>query len=935
MKRRGVFLVVVSVLLALVIGSNIASGQRVAEDRGDSERFNACVAREKKISALILIDESVSLDRLARDREGTDPQQQRVTALKAVVQSLTRHLTQLDGEIDVQVAISGFGTSYYKRIDWTSLTEENVQTFENEIAKSGSDEDRFNDRHTRYQLALSGAINQFREVDEESPTCRELFWFSDGQHDDDDGDPRKFSTSEENQIRNEICGEGQLADQLRTQGIKVHAVGLALTESSVGLMNAIAERDARYSLDNFEIPKCGTVEPYGEFLFASDASKLLDAIWDMDLPGQPNAEVELSECTSAEGECKTTEFTVDSTVRQFRMSLSRPDDQATVELGYEVDGKPTVVSVFGATEPTENGLLRIRPWSSSRAEVEVTSQVPGDISGRWWIRSVGPSSENLEVKVRFMGGVAVKVLDEVTQEPVNTLNRPDGTALTLTVDTEADSEIIQQLDVKLQVAGGTEAITPINEGNGKYSIAAGAIKVALASPLLESVSNLAMEIQPFGFIGGLKKTDGSQVEVEYEPTRISLSIDLGDEFPQFVGTEGGIRPKVKNNDEVNVVLLFRGPDTGDGSIEFEKVLDNDFGFDFVGVPTVCLAKEQTEVKCPVVLKPKRDGADSTTLSIQYVPTSIDLKQEAQPQTLNEAEPQILNFEIAMTRTANAGRGAIAFVEYLAIFLAVLALVRFFFAFLLARFSALESTARRVRIPVSVDADGAVNAPSGRFIADVSDGAFAFEVTEPQRSFSMFGYDFTSSVWKTFRGSTTTPLGRVSQYGTFIFGSRGVEKPRKQLSGQGTKGLIDLSLRSQWVLAIANSEMARLANEGGYVDGEIVAFLDPFESSELSGQLPDLEFAVAGSSIASDVRDVLEQLKVADVSENNDLAAATTPDDPFDISPSSVDPFSTEPFSEQADSPVDGGGGRKRFRKKDKGEDPEPPPASPDPFDPFV
>jgi hypothetical protein len=386
---------------------------------------------------------------------------------------------------------------------------------------------------------------------------------------------------------------------------------------------------------------------------------------------------------------------------------------------------------------------------------------------------------------------------------------------------------------------------------------------------------------------------------------------------------------VKNTDDVTIDLWFTGPDTGSGEIRFTPMIDeNDFGFDYSRIPAVCEIDEKQEKKCPVTLRPIRNGSETAQFTISYTPLSADN---------TAADPQEITVEIAMTRNPDASKGVIAFVEYLAVFLGVIALVRFFFALLLSRFSPLEATARRVRIPVTVDVDGAVSAPGGRFIADVSDGAFAFEVAEAQRRFEMLGYEFTSSVWKTFKGSTTTPLGQVSQYGTFIFGSRGFSRSRKSLAEVGTQGLVDLSLRSQWSLAIPNAEMMRLVNGDTFADAEVIAFLDPFELKELGGQLTDLEFSVTGSSVPADIRNVLDQLKVVEPSEVVDELGMPDPADPFTTASAPSDPFDNQTFNNESHATPGESGRGMRFKRKKSADDQElePPSSGSDPFDPFV
>ena len=911
MKRRGVFLVAVSLLLALVIGSNIASGQRVAEDRGESEQFDACSSRQKKISALLLIDESLSL----RDN---DPDKLRVPALKAALialNSLTRG--QSISAFDVQVSVAGFGRGFHLHKDWSALSDDTLIDFINEIDNQDS---RNRDNLTQYDVALEESITQFEKIDQDGESCRLLIWFSDGQH-ESSTTSGGFSSAEIREITDEICGPDGIADQLRVAGIHLEARGFNKDNPKrLALMGLIAEQvgEPVEFPNGTKLASCGERQPIGRFDVASDPADFFDLF--VGLPGTPNEEATVSECADGTPDCAELSFDADESVVNFSVRVTRPAvgiNSATIEFNGD---NPT--SLFDANPPT-GAPFTFQKLTDDKVLIDASS-ADGPIAGSWTLRFEGPSADQVTSLVRFVGQASVSLEDEDGSQ-LEMLDRYGAQTTFINVDAGLSTSVVERVEVALTSSIGTQSVGAEFDG-ARYEIDRADIERSLQSPEFEKSSAVEVSVKPIGFVSGLRNSTGSPVPIDYQQSIFQLSVSNGDSFPQWISpVDGSQIPKVEGQSSITLELSFRGPDSGTGYVEFLGIADGvqEHPFEFSGTSQRCKVPAQDPKICPVTIKPLESGYGQKIVPITANLISVD----------GDSQEILLEARVVLTRDPSVSKGIAVALEWLGLFLLVQVLIRLGFAFLLARFSALESTARRVRIPVIVDVDGAVNAPSGRFIADVSDGAFAFEVTEPQRSFSMFGYDFTSSVWKTFRGSTTTPLGRVSQYGTFIFGSRGAEKPRKKLSEQGTQGLIDLSLRSQWVLAIANSEMARLANEGGYIDGEIVAFLDPFESSELSGQLSDLEFAVAGSSIASDVRDVLEQLKVADLSENNDLAAATTPDDPFDISPSSVDPFSTEPFSEQADNPVNGG--RKRFRKKDKGQVSETPPASPDPFDPFV
>lgn len=126
-----------------------------------------CVLDESAtVRILLLIDQSGSLQR-------TDPDDQRITGARAVVQS---YASLADRVEQVEIQIAGFGETYQDD-SWTPLDQNTLDSVLDRVDEVGSVSDQ---DHTDYVYALDGAADAFASG---GATCQILFWFTDGEHD--------------------------------------------------------------------------------------------------------------------------------------------------------------------------------------------------------------------------------------------------------------------------------------------------------------------------------------------------------------------------------------------------------------------------------------------------------------------------------------------------------------------------------------------------------------------------------------------------------------------------------------------------------------------------------------------------------------------------------------------------------------------------------
>lgn len=208
-----------------------------------------------------------------------------------------------------------------------------------------------------------------------------------------------------------------------------------------------------------------------------------------------------------------------------------------------------------------------------------------------------------------------------------------------------------------------------------------------------------------------------------------------------------------------------------------------------------------------------------------------------------------------------GKGVKSAVLLILLFLIVQTVVRAISSVSLSRFSALDSTARRVKLSIKLAADGSVTGSAGGTLVAPEPGSmennFAIEALAKQNSFDLFGYSFRSSALRTFFRSTVREcLGYVSGGGLYVFGSAGTQV----VKGGPTEGRVDLSLRRQWVIGVAPDQLHTLANGGFSADADLIAIFDPYEVVPLEQQLADLQFAIGASQFGADLGGVLDRIR---------------------------------------------------------------------------
>lgn len=946
MKTRRAF--GLSIFLFIFISSlnyPAAYGAQAPRSPIEDSDFGACLAKNNKLAVLMLIDESKSLREFkdgSSTKAGNDPFDSRVPALESVIQVLlsaveTSQLNQQaeSRKIEVSIGISGFGDAYNERVPFQSLNSKTVDSVVSELNRQG---DKDSDMHTRYHKALGGALQSFEEYSPSPEVCRLLVWFSDGEHDDDN--LPGFVSRERDQIQEQMCGKGGIVDQLRQARVNIVAAGLNSDEKKLGLMRLIAEGGSAYnSIDasgksgrvSVIVGECGGTQPTGKYALATSADEIIDKLFEVlrQLPGVPDTKTTVEipastvACSTPSDECNAFEFQVDESIASFQILAERPSSAVEVVLTTgEGETYPILKAGDATDEPIRRNVVKTTPVTKRKVFVSVTRKKENPIDGTWRLEFVGNGAKQSRGAVNFVGFADITLLDAVGQKVLNELKvaRFKAEDLGIRVTNKTSGSTIRALKLNFKILNVIEEVESQRDeqDQGLFKVVGKELERALQSSNLEKLSSMDLTVQPIGDVQGLRFSSGSPVPINFGRQIFSVRVSNGAGLPSFVRAEGQLR--FEGTPKKSIQLIFVGPDSGEGLIEFKEAIEADgvkSDFELISREP-CVIPQQTEASCSVELIPDQEAYDQFQIAISVTYSGKDNLQKP-------VDGEIV-LDVTMLKQPKASRGVFAAALLVLIFLTVQGLVRLFLAFLVSRFAPLVPIARRVRLDAVVETSGSISVNPMNLNPSHSDEGFALENTESVSSFSVFGYDFGVSVLRTFLHSTVAPLGQVTSPGTFVIGSRGYLRSKEQT--EGSTGQVSLTLRGQWIVGIKAEDIQRLTNGGSSVAAEVVAFLEPYEEGvgiDRGKQISDLSFALVSSNFAAQLTEVLESERgrqIANVDdEPTDVTVVQAADDPFGdaTGKSANDPFlsgTSESVSSEANKSSKRGG---RLRRRDKQE----------------
>jgi hypothetical protein len=908
------------------------SGPARVSDGNLGQDLAACIAKNRKLSVLFLVDESKSLvpNPSRRDnKEGNDPFGLRVLPIKAIANVFASLADNELTQIEVNASMYGFGEGFVTRQPWINLNKDSLDQFSRVIEEQG----KLNgDSYTRYHVALKGALEAFDSDPNGIESCRMIYWFSDGEHDNDDD--TGLSDTEIAQIKSQVCSPGGLADQIRSNGIQLWAQGLNKDQNQTELMRLIAKNEGEFRSGKFVVGtgSCGVEPALGTYSFALDTTQIDDVI--ETIPGIPDQDVELDDCGSSTDDCREIAFRADKSLTSFkvRVRLSASGSQNEASRVQVVPPSGTPFDVFADANDLPDG-IRVTKTSEIGAILWVQRPIGKTLEGPWSIRFLGEGAEDARGRVTFEAQATVQLTDDEGNK-VEVIDRFKPKALRISV--VDGKEFVEDLKVQLSDANGSKDLRPSTNTKAEFSINPKDLEALLQKPPLADALAAKLSIQPSGFIPGLFGLDNEPIPVIFAKVTTGFGITNGAAYPAYLPGAELVETQIKDTEVATIRLKFRGPDATEGIVRVLGIDDGNVGKDFeLGGSTECKIPAQTEVECVFTIAPSENG---------YGGYSIPVRLSLDSSEAEKAQEQVVTVDVFLTRSPNVGKGVTSALLLILLFLIVQTVVRAISAVSLSRFSALDSTARRVKLSIKLSADGSISGPSGGSLAAPESGSmennFAIEALEKQNSFDLFGYSFRSSALRTFFRSTVREcLGYVSGGGLYVFGTAGTQV----VKGGPTEGRVDLSLRRQWVIGVAPDQLFALANGDFSVDADLIAIFDPYEVVPLEQQLADLQFAIGASQFGADLGIVLDRIR-----QEQDVAEEPpTPDnDPFasssigSSSPSALfDPFAPSSFSvadtEEAPSKRERRGRKARGESTNAGADSSSGGVAGDPFaDPF-
>lgn len=376
----------------------VASSAAGASESEAIQRFGACLAAGGQGRVLLMLDTSGSL-------EGTDPQNLRIDAANHLVSELTNSVSSTGSSI--KIAVAGFSSAFDLELGWTNLTSKNKRKVTASVERFTN---KNTDLETDYWMAIDGA-RKFLNKDAPENACSVLVWFSDGAHDIEHRknekqrerygvtkpygpDVKLKSQSAADQLEKaglqDLCRDGGIADQLRTDEATVLAIGLQGQQpsSAFDVMRGIA------TSHKVGGKPCGGIDgsKQGAFFLAQDFAGLFFAFDAMSDPNHPPMTNETQLCQGTVCDEFAHKFTIDSTISRVKV-LGSADVTDFYAVLVSPNGKQTRLEPTKKLSFSDAGFELSGHWRTD-AVFSVSIERKQDLGwvGEWRLVFVDPKS---------------------------------------------------------------------------------------------------------------------------------------------------------------------------------------------------------------------------------------------------------------------------------------------------------------------------------------------------------------------------------------------------------------------------------------------------------------------------------------------------------------------------------------------------------------
>lgn len=411
MRVKLAFLAIVLATLAMVVpiaGSSPAQAQQ-SEVPPALVTLRSCLEQSQgtaRLLALVVVDESGSL-------QDTDPDDQRVPGVRALLSGLAGLTSQQPGGNDLEVLVrmvtfaEGYQSLVPEPVDadpsWNVLNE---TTFDQLSTQAGELADRDHGDFTDYLSALNGARRDLAiqsaelTADGGAPPCKLLVFFTDGRYD-------LALDADEAAGRQQLCAAGGVTDGLRSDGVITISVGLAsgLDDGSLRFLEALTVGEAGGQT-------CGTTgsDATGLFLTALNADDLFFQLGAID-----PALFELFCPTPDSPRC---DFVVPDGFNGFALRAQTPAQGTAFELTSPSGA--TVMAQPGDNRETElaDTEVKVRWFGDRQAEVTAYEAAGASIAGQWSLRFVTDGVPDTGAAGRIDVRLRADIVPGIRNEPV-------------------------------------------------------------------------------------------------------------------------------------------------------------------------------------------------------------------------------------------------------------------------------------------------------------------------------------------------------------------------------------------------------------------------------------------------------------------------------------------------------------------------------------
>ena len=809
------------------------------------KRLSECISKNHELSVLFLVDESMSLRNTSKGI-GSDPDNRRVDGIRAAIAGLAAS-TSIDEKTKIKIQFVGFGSSSNKRSAWTEITDSG------KLDLVASEFEKFNnDVNTDYIAGLDTALSEFvtRNDDLDRPNCKLLVWLTDGVY-DMDNDP-KLSTGELKDLNGKLCNDGGIVDNLRELGVTVVAIGLSnIASKSIPDFSWLEKVTG-------ETSGCGKLQANGWFIPVSDADALVDELFKGVTTPSPEDLGVLTECADKPIDCTEIAFNVTAFITTFQV-LVQPQIVKSAEAASKI--KVSMIApenqyrVEVLPKESSNSVFKIKKLNESRALVRVdfTQEASNYWVGDWRIRFDGPGALNANALAVFLSDYKVSLADEQEAVIDRVKSRTQPIKLVLVsslIPTPSDQkpyEVVPEIKAVVKLASPV-TLGVKNTSQNNFEIAKEDLITLFKDPNSEPslVSSIWIEFTPQVQINGMP--------IVFGPQQINFVLRDGDKYPsvKVLGVA-----KIDKSDTAIVKLKLIGPQQGTGIVKVTPVVLSVSGapdqktikdFSVSGVEQECKVAEDSESDdCQFQVSANFEANFELTLNVQ-----AEIRNEGDKS--GSWKKISLSVPVRMTKPINPTTTFWAALGLVLLFVVVQLLLRLGFAVAMSRFEPLPISSRRVSKQIMLSSNGKLLNADGRgFAIRNEETELVFDMDKPFRKLSVDGFELSVSLMKTF--ITQKPKGMVFEKDKYVFGSLGLNSEKEV-----GVGIIALTPRGQWAIAVTKENLLLLANDEPAVIAKMIIFFDDILLLPLDQQVSELVDRINTSSFASDLAALLEDLK---------------------------------------------------------------------------